>query len=129
MSIVIDAKHDKITSGAWVEFGGSKFLICHSSNMKFQRIFARLQAPHRSKIEKGTLDPAISKEIVCKSFSQALILDWSEVVDSEGNVVAFSPDLAYQALMNNPDLVEYVQEVSNNLAYFKAEEIEALGKS
>lgn len=129
MSIVVNAKHDKITQGTWVEFGGSKFLVCHSSNLKFQRTFARLQQPHRSKIEKGTLDPAISKEIVCKAFAQALILDWSEVIDSDGNDVPFSTESAYQALTNNPDLVEYIQEVSNNLAYYKSEELEALGKN
>lgn len=129
MSIVVNAKHDKITQGAWVEFGGSKFLVCHSSNLKFQRTFARLQQPHRSKIEKGTLDPAISKEIVCKAFSQALILNWEDVVDSEGADVPFSTESAYEALTNNPDLVEYIQEVSNNLAYYKSEELEALGKN
>ena len=129
MSIVVNAKHDKITQGAWVEFGGSKFLVCHSSNLKFQRTFARLQLPHRSKIEKGTLDPAISKEIVCKAFSQALILNWEDVVDTEGSDVPFTAESAYEALTNNPDLVEYIQEVSNNLAYYKSEELEALGKN
>lgn len=129
MSIIVNAKNDKITEGTWESFGGSEFLICHSSNLKFQRIFARLQAPHRLKLEKGSLDPAISKDIVCKAFSQALILDWRSVVDSEGNQVPFSVDSAYEALNNNPDLVEFVQEVSNNLAYFKNDEVEALGKS
>lgn len=127
--IVVDAKHSRISQGNWVEFGGSKFLICHSSNLKFQRTFTRLQQPHRSKIEKGTLDPAVSKEIVCRAFAEALILDWSEVIDSEGNDVEFSVESAYQALMNNPDLVEYVQEVANNLAYYKDEEIDNLGKN
>lgn len=129
MSIVVNAKNDRLTQGTWVEYGGSKFLLAHSSNMKFQRVFARLQAPHRSKIDKGTLDPEISKDLVCKAFSQALILDWDDVIDSEGNLVEFSQDMAYQAIMNNPDLLEYIQEVANNLAYFKDEEVETLGKN
>lgn len=129
MSIVVDAKHSKISQGTWVEYGGSKFLVCHSSSLKFQRVFARLQQPHKSKIEKGSLDPAISKDIVCKAFAEALILDWADVIDSEGNDVEFTSESAYQALLNNPDLVEFIQEVANNLANFKDEEIESLGKN
>ena len=129
MSIVVNAKNDKLSQGTWVEYAGSQFLIAHSSNMKFQRVFARLQAPHRSKIDKGTLDPEMSKNLICKAFSQALILGWKDVIDSEGAPVEFTEDMAYQALMNNPDLLEYVQEVSNNLAYYKDEETAALGKS
>lgn len=129
MAIVVNAVNDSLKQGVWVDFGGSKFLISHSSNLKFQRVFSRLQSPHRSKIDKGSLDPAISKEIVCQSFAQAIVLDWKDVIDSDGGPVEFTPEMAFQALTNNPDLIEYVQEVSNNLAYFKAEEIEALGKN
>lgn len=127
--IVVNQNTDALTRGTWVDYGGSQFLIAHSSSLKFQRVFARLQAPHRSKIEKGTLDPAISKEMVCKAFSQAIILDWKEVIDSDGKDVEFTQDMAYQALMSNPDLVEYIQEASNNLAFFKAEELDTLGKA
>lgn len=129
MAIVINANTTKVDDGVWVDYGGSKFLVSHSSNLKFQRIFSRLQAPHRSKIEKGTLDPAISRQLVCKAFSQGIIHDWEDVVDSDGNNVAFSPEVCEQALMNNPDLLEYIQEVSTNLSYFKNEEFEELGKS
>lgn len=129
MSIVVNAKNDKITHGTWVEYNGSKFLITHSSNLKFQRVFSRLQAPHRSKIEKGTLDPKVSRDMVCKAFAEGLIMDWADVVDSDGNNVEFSPTVCEQALQNNPDLVEYIQEVSTNLSYFKSEELEELGKS
>lgn len=129
MPIVVNAKNDKLAQGVWVDYGDSRFLVAHSSSLKFQRVFARLQQPHRNKIEKGTLDPAVSKELVCKAFAQALILDWANVIDADGNDVEFSQEMAVEALMNNPDLVEFIQEVSNNLAYFKAEELDNLGKS
>ena len=127
--IVVNQNTDTLTQGAWVDYGGSKFLIAHSSSLKFQRVFSRLQAPHRSKVEKGTLDPAISKEIVCQAFSKAIILDWKDVVDDKGVDVEFSSDMAFQALMCNTDLVEYIQEASTNLANFKAEELDNLGKA
>ena len=129
MSIVVNADNSKVSEGVWVEFGGSKFLVTHSSNLKFQRIFSRLQAPHRSKIDRGTLDPAISKQMICKAFSQGIVLDLSDVIDSDGNNVEFSAEACEKALIHNPDLIEYIQEVSTNLAYFKAEELEDLGKN
>lgn len=129
MPINVNAKNDAINDGVWVEYSGSQFLVTHSSNLRFQRLFNRLHAPHRAKIEKGTLDPAISREIVCKSFSQAIIIDWKDVTDEQGNDVAYSSDMAYEALKNNPDLFEFIQEVSTNLANFKSEELADLGKS
>lgn len=129
MPIIVNAVNDSISQGVWLEYGGSQFLVAHSSNLKFQRVFTRLQAPHRSKIEKGILDPEISRRIMCDAFSQAIVLDWKNVIDADGNDVPFSKDMAREALSNNPDLLEFIQEVSSNLANFRNEEIENLGKS
>lgn len=129
MPIVVNAVNDSINKGVWFEYGGSQFLVAHSSNLKFQRVFTRLQAPHRTKIEKGTLDPEISRKIMCEAFSQAIVLDWKDVIDASGADVPFTKEMACEALANNPDLLEYIQEVSSNLANFRNDEVESLGKN
>ncbi len=127
--INIDNDVSVLTKGVWAEFGGSKFLIAHMSNVGFTRAVMRGQAPYRKKIEASSLDPAISREIMTKAMSTHLVLDWKDVVDSAGQQVPFSADTCFKALSNNEDLRDFVSEFAMNLDNFKKEEKEALGKS
>jgi hypothetical protein len=127
--INIDNEQTLLTTGVWAEYEGSRLLIAHMSNPSFQRAVMRKQAPYKSRIEKGTLDPAISRDLMCKSMSEALILDWEKVVDSAGAAVAFSKDACYKALKNNEGMRDFVSEFAMNLDNFREAEKEALGKS
>lgn len=113
-------------SGVWFTFREGKFLIAHTNNMVFQRLFTRLQAPYRKKIEKATLDPKIQLETMCKAMAKGVLLDWKNV-GSEGKKVEYSEDAAYNVLMFNSELREFVQDTALDLENFREEEIEALG--
>src|SRR4029078_3470928 len=79
--INIDKDNTLLTAGVWMEYEGSKFLVTHMSNVAFQRAVMRRQAPHKSKIDKGTLDPALMREMMTRAMAEALVLDWDNVVD------------------------------------------------
>ena len=129
MAIIIDQQNTSTEDGVWAKFGGSEFKIAHSGNPKFQRALTRLQAPHRRKIEKGTLDPVEGKDIICQAMSEGLILDWRGVIDSKGSEVKFDKAQCRMALKNNDDLREFVQEFSTDLENFRAEEQEQEGNA
>lgn len=116
-------------SGAWGQFSGSKFLIAHLSSIRFQRALAQLQQPYRKKIEAGTMDPKVSKELMCQAMAKGLLLDWDNVGDASGNQVTFSVEAATKALMNNAEFREFVSEFSQNLENFREQEMEEVGKS
>ena len=128
MSIVVDKDTTKKTQGVWTTFGGSKFKVCSTGSTRFQRALNRLQAPHRRKIEKGTLDPKISKDILCQAMADSLVLDWKDVVDSSKAEVPYSPEIAQMALSNNDDLREYLLEYAGDLENFRSEEMAESGK-
>ena len=113
-------------SGIWVTFRGGQFLIAHTNNMVFQRVFTRLQAPFRRKIEKATLDPKIQLETMCKAMAKGVLLNWKDVV-SDGEVIEYSEDAAYNVLMNNSELREFVQDTALDLENYREEDVEALG--
>lgn len=115
--------------GTWVDYSGSQFLIASINNFSFQREFNKLQRPHQRKIDKNTLDPKISLEILSKAMSNHILLDWKKVCDKAGAVVMYSPDRAYSVLMGNADLRSYVQEVAMDIENYKAEQEEDEGKS
>lgn len=125
----IDNKLSLIETGSWGEFQGSKFLITHISNLRFQRTLARLQQPYKKRIEQGTLDPATSKDVMCKAMSESLISDWQNVVDRTGEKVPYSPEAAYRALVNDPEFRDFVTEFAVNLQNFRDEEVKDAGKS
>lgn len=124
----IDADLSSIDTGVWRDFGGSKFLIAHISNNNFQRELARLQQPHRRKIESGSMDPIVSKQILCQAMSKYIVLGWDKVVNKAGQPVPYSSDAAYQALLNDPELRDFVADVGQSMANFRTEEVEAMGK-
>lgn len=120
--------NDRVVNGSWAEFQGGKFLIAHTSNISFQREFQRLQHPYRKQINRGTLDPKISNEIMCKAMAHSLLLDWNNV-NSDNQPLPYSKDAAYAVLLQNEELREFVQEYSLNLDNFRKEEIQEAGKS
>ena len=120
---------DKEESGVWTQFKGSDFLIASSGAKGFQRLWSKLQLPHRKAIDKGRLDPDTQLELMAKALSQTVILDWKNVVDNKGNDIEFSKATAYDVLKKNSEFREFVTEFATELSNFVSEEKEDLGKS
>ncbi len=129
MGINVDQKRTAQERGVWTSFGGSKFKVVHSGSIKFQRTLNRLQQPYRRKIDKGSLDPEVSRKILCEAMATGILLDWKDVVDGQGQEVPFSSDVAEKALLNNDDLREYIQDFAMDLENYRAEEIVETGNS
>jgi hypothetical protein len=126
--INIDNDNSLLTAGVWAEFGGSRFLVSHMSNVAFQRAVIRRQAPYRRKIENGTLDPKVARELMTQAMAEALVMNWEKVVDGAGKQVQFTEETCYKALTNNEDLRDFISEFAMNLDNFRRERKEELGK-
>lgn len=127
--IVIDNERSLHETGVWTEFSGSKFKIAHAGNMQFQRTLNKLQLPYRKQIDKGSIDPAVSKELLCKAMASGLLLDWKQVINSKNEEIPYSTEMAVIALQNNDDLRDFVQEFSTDLDNFRCDRVKDEGKS
>lgn len=127
--INIDNDASVLTTGQWVDYEGSKFLVAHMSNLEFQREVMRLQTPYRRRIENGTLDPKVSRELMTKAMSSKLILDWKDVVNAKGEQVPFGPDVCYKALCNNEDLRDFISTYAMSIDNFKKEGAKEVGEA
>jgi len=123
-----DADLQSIDNGVWAEWSGSKFLVAHISNMKFQKLLARFQQPHRKKLEAGTLDPQVNRDILCKAMAEGILLDWANVTSVSGSTTSFSSQNAFHALQRDPEFRDFVAEFAAQMANFRAEEVEDMGK-
>lgn len=119
--VIPTTQNDSISNGQWTDYSGSQFKVAYAGNDNFMRVKQRLEQPHRRKIENGTLDPKIHKEIMCKAMSQALLIDWKNVKNDSGDDVQYDSNIAYQALMFDESLREFIMEFSINIQNFKSE--------
>lgn len=125
-----DADITSVDTGVWAEFDGSSFLIAHISNMKFQRALARLQQPHRRKIEAGTLDPQTNKNVLCQAMAEGILLDWKGVGSvAAKDEVPYTIENAVTALKKSTELRDFVSDFALNLSNFRQVEVEDLGNS
>lgn len=125
--INVDNEFSKTKDGVWVEFEGSRFLIAHMSNLRFQRKLANLRQPHLSKINRNTIDPKLSQEITCKAMAGTILLGWDHVVNNVGEKVEFTEELAASVLIKQPDVREFVSDYAVNLEHFRDDQIEQTG--
>lgn len=129
MFVLQDSPNQKLEVGVWAEYKGGQFLIAHAGNDKFQRVLARLQRPHRRKIQRDELDPVEQKRITLAAIAEAILLDWKDVTDADGNEIKYSVKIAVRALTNDPDFRDFVMEFSAEMENFREEELEEEGNS
>lgn len=108
------------SNGKWVDLEGSRFLIASINSFSFQDRFDALQKPHKRAIDKGTLPPETSNDIMCKALAYAVLLDW-EGVEADGVPVEYSRENAVRALKDNDELKSFVVEIASDISNFRAE--------
>lgn len=125
---IVDKDSSGLETGEWADFKGARFKLKHVSNIDFQRAVLRLQQPYRRKIDAGTLDPKISRDIVCQAMSQHILIDWELVFDKTKKPVLYSQTAAFAALVGNEDLRDFVSAYSTDIDNFIKEDSVELGK-
>lgn len=118
----IDSSNEEgFERGVWTDFSGSQLLIANTGNLTYQRELSRLQQPYRKKIERGTLDPKITKHLLCKAIADAVLIDWKDVIDGKGKQVKFDKEVAYKALDSSEELRDFVIDYATNFENYKEE--------
>ena len=119
---IVDAIDPKAeTEGLWAEFSGGQFKIASSSSSSYQKRVAKIYLPHRRKIEKGTLDPEIGKDLMARALAGNILTDWKGVHTQDGEVLKFSVEAANNALANNEDLRDFVLEYASDIGNYREE--------
>lgn len=109
--------------GVEVEYEGSTFKIASINNMKYQRLLSKLRYPYRHKLDKGMIDPEILLTIMCKALSKTILLDWSNVVNSNGEIVDYSESNAVEALKDSA-FRDYVISIAAEVENYRVEFID-----
>ena len=117
--------------GIWLVFPNNRkihVLRAGGSNTKFLRVLNKAIKPVRRAMDRGTLDPAKSDEIMIEVYLDAVILGWSGFLDEAGNEIPYSKDEARELFTMLPELFREVQNLSSDMAMFQDEEAEEIAE-
>ena len=117
----------KQQEGVWEEFEGSEFLIAYAQNPTFLREKERLERPFKRQIERNKLSGEEHKRILCKALAAGVLLDWRGVTDGTKEI-EYDQEIAAQELQDNPEFLDFVVNVSADVANYKREEVERKAK-
>src|SRR6185369_3268373 len=123
------------TEGVVLDFGVSKFKVRRAggSNRRFASVFSRLTKPYARAIQAGTMDPDKSKHLLMKVYFEAVLIEWDNVRDRDGNVMQFCKDNFIKLMSDLPDFWEAFRTACEDMRNFQDAQVEedgeALGKA
>ncbi len=113
--------------GVWLRFPGGRAFRClraGGSNTKFLRAFQTAIKPYQRQIDRKTLDPEVSDQIMRDVYSQTVVKGWEGIKDADGNEVPYSPETAVEFFKAVPELFTELTDQCANMANFAEQEAE-----
>jgi len=109
------------TEGVWTDIMGGQFKVARAGNPEYD---AALERSGYRKID----DPEKKQRALFRSIAEAILRDWSGVVDAHGDEIPYTTPNAVDVLAENPDLVNRILHEANDLTNFRREDVESQGK-
>lgn len=108
--------------GVWVNLGnGVEVKVARMGNSAHKAEWRKLQQPHLKEIRLNTLDEETARDLALKALSRTILLDWSGIKDVDGKEVEYSEENAYEALRDNRDFRNAIEEIASEREAFKEE--------
>ena len=120
--------------GVWVEYSanddgtvpGFKLARAAASNSHYKRVLERKMRPHRRALELKAMSDAKAEELLMEVFVEALLLDWRNVQDRDGAVLAYCNEEAIQLMRDLPDLYADLNTKAQDMVLYLMAEREAV---
>ena len=128
-------KQLETSQGVWLDFGPAKFHVKRAGggNKKYQTLLRQLTQPVRRLIANETIDPEKLDLIFMQAYARAVVLDWQNVTDRQGNPLEYNETNFIRVMTDLKDLWVALQAECDRMANFRqtqnAEDGEALGNS
>lgn len=132
-----EADEDMEKSGIWLEVGETddhlpiRFLIARAgvSNPKYMKVLQAKMKPIQRLLENDLLEAKASVDVMKKVFSEAIVLNWENVMDRDGKPMPFSKENCLMLFNKLPDLFAHIQAEASKLANFRKVVLQAEGKN
>jgi len=110
----------KEVEGVWEDLGGGTMvLVARAGNPKFTRLLQKLSRPHRHAIKSDSLPEDVAMEMLIKTMSKTVLLDWDGMKE-DGKEIVYSSNEAVRLLTEYPDFRDYISGLSRSMEIFRA---------
>lgn len=118
---------DLETHGVVIDYGEFTVTIARAggSNQKFNRLLEAKTKPHRRIIETENMDQKLANKLLMEVYAQTVVLDWTGVLDDEGNPIPFSAEACIEQFKDNKDFFDDIQSQATRAALFRTEVLAA----
>lgn len=93
-------------NGVWKEFDGGEFLIAHISNTRFVKLITDKEE-YESDFERN------------KAYANALVLDWHNVEDLDGEPVPYSSEAVAEEMGENDEFAAFILSTAQDMQAYK----------
>ena len=97
--------------GVWKEYEGARLKIGRTASSDYMSATEALDRPYKRQIDKGTLSAKKRRDLNIRAIARAVLVDWDGVGEA-GEALPYSEELGVKALSNDPDLLEFVIDIS-----------------
>lgn len=117
----------KEQDGIELDYGdmGSIFVArAGGANKRFAKALEFRSRPYRRQLDKGTLSDDVANKLLAEVFADTIVLGWKGILDKEGSEVEFTKENCIKLFMELPELFTDIQEQTQKMANFQAEDLE-----
>lgn len=128
---------DKEVNGVWIESAPNddgtipKFRIARMGNLnkRYSKVSEHKTKPYKRQIELEIWPEEKAEEVFKEVFAETVLLEWENVQDRNGKILAYNKENVIQVMTDLPELYGELRTKARAAAMFKIEELEADAKN
>lgn len=127
---------DAQAEGKWVVIGQGKILIAFAGedNPRYEKALTKYTDDFRMQMLSDHMhmsqgmEPEV-KKAMRQTYAEAVVLNWENIADEEGNIIPFSTQAVFDAFERMPAFFRWVREYAGGLDNYKVKTEEADAKN
>jgi hypothetical protein len=122
---MFDTNPEAETGGVWADIGPARFKLARmgGANTKFSKTATKRLKPFQASMDN--LPDKVATDMAVEIFIDTVLLDWQNVIWTDGTPMEFSKANAKKLLVRLPNLFLALQNEAGKLSNFNAANLEA----
>jgi hypothetical protein len=110
------ANTENAVEGVWEDIDGLRLLIARFNNPEYLKLIRKYAKPLTRSRKQVKMETA--EDIAIRAMSEAILLNWENLEDEDGEPIPYSQKKAYELLKEHRDFYEMVLEISRDTERF-----------
>ena len=112
--------------GVRLAFGNGRYITiarAGGENRKYRSVMTEAYKPHKSALERGTLDDDTAAELMRGVFAKSIVLGWEGWLDKNGDEIPYTWDSCKELFKEAPEVFSIVRDEADKFSNFARQEV------